>query len=103
VRFQSAARPARQFILGLWLQINFFVCSFLPRSFRQTLAQLLRNCCATPRRAASPSSCGKGRCVTELLAFNTGFIAVCIVVITIILVLRFAYRVVEGLVGCTRE
>ena len=40
-------------------------------------AQILRKICATPRFAASPSSCAKGRCLTELLVFEMVFIAVC--------------------------
>jgi hypothetical protein len=96
VRFELAARPARHFIFGLWLQIHFAV-TFLRPIILSEVAQLLRNSCATARHLTRPLSCAKGRCLTELLVLKTVFIAVCIVDSKISHLKNFAYRIVRGL------
>ena len=76
VRFQFAARPALLLGFGLWLQIHvhFGVNNSVGRS-----REIRANAWHSPR----PSSCAKGRCLTELLVLEMVFMAVCIVVITI--------------------
>ena len=61
-------------------------------------ARILREIRANARHLTRPLSCAKGRCLTELLAFNMVFITVCIVDMKIRLMKQFAYRVVGGLV-----
>jgi hypothetical protein len=46
VRFQFAARPARAFVFGLWLQIH--ICFFSANNS----VRRLRNCCATVAQRA---------------------------------------------------